>query len=69
MLGLQTEPVACHGLARVTSSCCRASVRPMLEVGLDAGGRQLAGRLLLVAAVGDEGERVGLHEQHGGRAR
>ena len=34
-----------------------------LDVGLDAGGRQLAGGLLLVAAVGDEGQRVGLHEQ------
>ena len=42
---------------------------PDAHLGVDTGSGGLLGRLVVVAAVGDEQQLVGQHEQHRGRAR
>ena len=58
MLGLQTEPFRATGSVR-DELLLPGERAPDAEVGLDPRGRQLLGRLLLVATVGHEAEGVG----------
>ena len=69
VLGLEAQPRRCRRqVARPPPAAAPRSDRSRPRRPRPAAA-ELAGGLLLVAPVGDEGQRVGPHEQQGGRAR